>query len=302
MYRFQNILVNVPLRGADASLIRYASKITRLAKSARVHFFHADIPPDMPDAVRQKYPWLMEPITEASKKRLAELVDQLYDGHPDTQVTQEVIEGAPLYEILRRSQDMDADLIIINRDAYEESMAVKLARKCACSLMILSGDDDVDFKEILVPVDFSQYASDAVDVALAFALSQGLDHINLHHAFHLPYGHHKSTLPKEDMEADLRAYAEEQMEKFVGSTDMRGLQARMMIDCEPFVPRAVFRKVEETGADLVMVGSRGRNALASLLLGSNAEGILEHIKVPLVIVKKKGAGQTLLRALLQGRE
>jgi nucleotide-binding universal stress UspA family protein len=47
---------------------------------------------------------------------------------------------------------------------------------------------------------------------------------------------------------------------------------------------ALISAVEEHGCDLVVVGTRGRGAMASLFLGSVTEHLVSHCPVPIVVV------------------
>jgi nucleotide-binding universal stress UspA family protein len=46
----------------------------------------------------------------------------------------------------------------------------------------------------------------------------------------------------------------------------------------------ILEEVERTGAGLVILGSHGHGALFNLLVGSVAEGVLRHSRVPVVVV------------------
>ncbi len=301
MYRFKNILVHASLRGDDVNLIRYAAKITHMAHSARVCFLHADMPPDIPAEVSEKYPWLAEPITQASERRLSELVAEHYDGHPETVVSIEAVQDSPVYSILKKSQEIDADLIIMNRITDDSSMAKKVARKSSCSLMLVPEGADPEFKHVIVPTDFSKYSRDALEIALAFADAQKISTVSIYHAFQLPFGFKRTHISKEDFESDLTKHFRQQADIFLSEIDLRGIQINTLVECKPLVPQAIAMATDENHADLLMVGSRGHNALASLLLGNTAEAILEQTKRPIVIVKRKGTGQSLLQSLLEGK-
>ena len=45
--------------------------------------------------------------------------------------------------------------------------------------------------------------------------------------------------------------------------------------------------VEEEGADLVVVGTRGRSGVKALLLGTQAERIVDHTPVSVLLIKPK---------------
>ena len=47
----------------------------------------------------------------------------------------------------------------------------------------------------------------------------------------------------------------------------------------------ILRAADETDADLIVVGSRGRGTFADLLLGSTAERVVRFAKVPVVVAR-----------------
>ena len=68
------------------------------------------------------------------------------------------------------------------------------------------------------------------------------------------------------------------------ATDVRMLEGEA-ID----LPAIVARQARETGADLVVMGTRGRDGLDRFLLGSVAEGILRRSPVPVLLVRAPDA-------------
>ena len=70
-----------------------------------------------------------------------------------------------------------------------------------------------------------------------------------------------------------------------------------MADEDP--ARAIQEAAISNGVDLVVVGSRGRgSAAAEFVLGSVTEDLIGSLSMPMLAVKRKGAGMGLLEALL----
>jgi nucleotide-binding universal stress UspA family protein len=70
-----------------------------------------------------------------------------------------------------------------------------------------------------------------------------------------------------------------------------GVSATSVVKTEPAKP-ALLRQIDAGGHDLVVMGSRGRGAVRSALLGSVSHHVLHHSDVPVLIVHgERDAGQ-----------
>lgn len=49
----------------------------------------------------------------------------------------------------------------------------------------------------------------------------------------------------------------------------------------------ILRLRDEIAADLIVLGSRGRNAFVRVLLGSDAEGVVRHAPCPVLVVRSE---------------
>jgi nucleotide-binding universal stress UspA family protein len=138
-------------------------------------------------------------------------------------------------------------------------------------------------KQILIATDGSPSAQEAVDVGLELAKEQGADVTFVHvtpaedisggrggaHALtHRDEIDDSETALKEAANAADAAGVSYELERFSGET------------VETIVALAGSKS-----ADLIVLGSRGRSAVASAVLGSISLGVLRHASRPVLVVK-----------------
>lgn len=138
---------------------------------------------------------------------------------------------------------------------------------------------------IVVGVD----GSDGARAALAWALDEARlrrASVDLVHAWHAPapvvpgpYG--AAPAVDDEMADSARVAAEKVLEHQLQAADTAG------VEVEPLLPSASASDALidiARGADLLVVGTRGRGGFAGLLLGSVSQQISHHAPCPVVIV------------------
>lgn len=300
MKRYQKLLLNMSLREDDSPLIGYASKIAKLAESSEILAFHAWEAEDIPDEIRNKYPWLMQPGEEMMRERMGKLLSHDSLKPLDITINTSLNEGNHVVELLKLARDEASDLIIASLEPSEVDSTIKIARKAPCSVLCVKEQPTVEFKTILVPIDFSTHAQDALDVAIAFGKAQGVDRILCVNAYTLPISSDKLVIKEAEILKDFKQHLHQRFEEFVLGVNTQGLNVEFTAVNQPYPALAVSQLVQDEKLDLVIAGCRGKHAIASALLGSNIEQIIRHTKVPVVAVKQKGTGLSLLESLLGG--
>ena len=138
-------------------------------------------------------------------------------------------------------------------------------------------------KQILIATDGSPSAQEAVDVGLELAKEQGADVTFVHvtpaeeirggrggaHALtHREEIDESETALKDASEAADAAGVSYALERFSGVT----------VD-------TIVALADAKNADMIVLGNRGRNAVASALLGSVSQGVVHEAKRPVLVVK-----------------
>jgi nucleotide-binding universal stress UspA family protein len=140
---------------------------------------------------------------------------------------------------------------------------------------------------ILVPLDFSPHAERALDMAVDLAPTLGTKTIHLIHVHHPPPipaplpgsgpSHHEvEERVLEDAAAALEGLAKRVERASVGVQQAVYVGSPAEIICAQAAAR---------GADLVVMGTRGRTGLRHVLLGSVAERTVAHAPCPVLTVR-----------------
>jgi len=302
MYQFKRLLVGISFAQQDGASIRYAALISRLAKSEKVTFLHVANTVDIPEELRKEYPDLVPSVDEYARHEMEVLVKKYFDGHPDTKIAYDVVEGSPLIEFLRWSKEEDIDLIIMRkRSEHIDSGTLfeKIARKAPCSVLFVPEKSKAWFTNILVPVDFSDYSADAMDVAIAIAHASGVNEVRCLHVYSVPIGYHKTGKSYEEFAEIMKGHAEKSYREFIEKIDLKSVSVTPIFKLDKKATSGIEEVVKEHQIYLLVMGARGRKAGSGVLLGSVTEYLIDTTTIPLLAVKKKGEGMGLIDALLK---
>ncbi len=295
-------MVYVSLDESDESLIRYAGLISKMAHSEEALFLHVTEKPELPEGVCQTYPGLLESAGECEVDELRHQTDEYCDGYPDMNIKCNILEGNPLKEILKQIKEQNTDLLLVGikkEGKIHRKLAEKLARKAPCSVLSVHQGTKPQISKIMTASDFSEYSKMAMDVGIAFAQAAGLSEMTVFHAYNVPTGYYKTGKSYEEFGEIMKKHSMEDYEQFMRSIDLKSIKPNPLFVLHKDTVKAIQDTVHKDHYDLVVVGARGRNAGAGVLLGSVTENLILTIDRPILAVKKKGAGLNLLDAILK---
>ena len=141
------------------------------------------------------------------------------------------------------------------------------------------------FKEILVPVDFSDHSLAALEAAVELAKVFN-SRLHLLHCYQIqpvgvsPYG----IVMPESFDKDIREAASRQLDAWREKASASGVQAEVHLS-SMFPSVAISETATEVGADLIVMGTRGLSGIKHILLGSVAERTLRVAPCPVLTVK-----------------
>jgi nucleotide-binding universal stress UspA family protein len=145
------------------------------------------------------------------------------------------------------------------------------------------------FHTLLVPHDFSADSAAALDVAIELAKELGAA-VHQVHAYHTPiemFSPYGVALPT-SVVPEIRQGAERRLGEELEKIRSAGLSGEAQVR-EGLAPDAIVEAARALGADLIVMGTRGRTGLAHALLGIVAERTLRTAPCPVLTVKAAGA-------------
>ena len=236
-----------------------------------------------------------ELVLKVGEQTLASAVERVQEIAPDLEVDTRLIPGPPAQGLLDHLDG--AELVVVGRRGHGTfgelllgSTSLALATHAPCPVIVLREGvgrpiEAVEAGRVVVGVDGSELSSEA----LAFAFEEaslrraGLTAL---HAWDAPFfdvpGHGGPGVPdamREFQDEELRLLSESLAgwrEKYpdvdVRQTLVHEEPVKALVEASP-------------GAALLVVGSRGRGGLRSMLLGSVSHALVHHARCPVAVVR-----------------
>ncbi|MBL7826056.1 MAG: universal stress protein [Saprospiraceae bacterium] len=146
-------------------------------------------------------------------------------------------------------------------------------------------------KKILVPIDFSDNAENALFVAADIARKSGamleLLHVNIASVYSTPLSEFSPAVGATFEDRDYDSTALTQLEKIkfelLGNPEFEGLTIQTRVD-DGYLHSAIKNVADEDKADLVVMGTKGASGLNEFLVGSNTEKVIRTSPCPVLAV------------------
>lgn len=139
------------------------------------------------------------------------------------------------------------------------------------------------FKKILVAVDGSTNSDRAVEAAADIAKAHD-SALTACHAFHVPE-HYKTDLVDE-LEEALDADAERLLSHAAGVAEKAGVAADKKLLRKGHPAQAIVAFAEEMGADLIVVGVRGRTPDQGRSMGSISSAVSQNAGCSVLLIRR----------------
>ena len=144
-------------------------------------------------------------------------------------------------------------------------------------------------KSILIPTDFSENSSHAVDVSIQLAKRQGAE-IHFLHITDIPIDWLTLVEKVEKkLYADITQKVDQlnvQLEELVEKASEKGILAKKFLMYNKNY-RGIIEHAEEYQNDMIVMGSQGASGLKEFLIGTYTQRVIRHAKTPVLVIKNK---------------
>jgi len=217
-----------------------------------------------------------------------------------------ILVGSPLHESLEHARKLNAGLLVAGiagaggSPAGAGSVSAKLARKAAPLVLMVRSDHPSPFRKIVACIDFSETAEEVAEQARRLALQDGAS-VDFLHVWQDPWVALMYTAPFGDVAAPVMAATPEQRAAYTDNLQRelhdfvhkaaQGIESQEILHEAANYGDGIVEHGEKAGADLIIVGAKGRTNLSYVLLGSTAERLLTRLPCSLLVVKPAALGQ-----------
>jgi len=147
----------------------------------------------------------------------------------------------------------------------------------------------IEIKNILVPIDGSNYSLNAAEYAIRIAKNEKAQLFCIHIVTpRIPYGYATpaSTENRNHDEAIKRKVESwfDDVRNMAKDEDIHDIKTEIFIDVKSII-QSIVDYASRKDIDLIVIGTKGRSGLKKFLMGSVANGIVEHAHCPVLVVR-----------------
>ena len=283
------ILAAVDFSASSASVVAHAAALAAAdgAPLVLVHVVSPDLLPHRPGS--KPAVGLVESAVSEARRSLAELAESHAGG---CAAVIEVPVGRPADEIHALVDRMQAGLLVVSANQPGRKRLGTTSSRCVrtvhCDVLMLREVGPNGFRKVVACVDLSPTS----EVVLARAIQETAADTELEivHVMYPPDRDHWGVVLGDEVEqaasdqrAEVRAAMDRLVRGFAGQLEGRRWTPTFLESTVPSVELTCH--IGDTGADLVVLGTRGHSKLGAVFLGTNAERLLHDAPASVFAVR-----------------
>ncbi|WP_020526109.1 universal stress protein [Flexithrix dorotheae] len=304
MYQIKDLLITMDLSEMDEVMMEFASFVNKAVDLDKIYFLHVAKELDLPEELVAQYPDLIKPLDESIEEKIEGMLDEYFSEEEKSKIEILVKEGKPDKVILQLAKELDIEIVVLGLKTGLEGAGLvsnKVARLAPCTVVFVP-EVLPNLSRIVVPIDFSANSKLALEFAAFMAKKHDNARIICQNVYTVPSGYSRLGKSYEEFAEIMKENAEKMFENFKRTLDIGNVE----VTCEftlgkpNKISEQIYNFAVRRKAGAIAVGSKGRTAAASILLGSTAEKLLNYNRqLPLILVKEKTKNMGFLDALFK---
>lgn len=302
MYSFKRLLVCLDFSELDTTLIKEAAAYANFGRAQDIFFLTVVRNNSLPTELENSYPALIDYRDKRLEHKMREEIEQAFHGS-QINFHFDVLEGDPTYEIIIWARQNDIDLIVLGKKDKHWGRGVtsrKIVNVVHCSTLFVPAGSKINLKKLAVASDFSEVSVMALQKSIKIGSLLGAT-VECIHCYEVPTSFHVTGKTYDEFAEILLSNSQLLMKKFLHNEDLKGVDIKpvFLLDRHGHPSEPIIDYVVQNKFELLVIGSHGRSAVTSMLLGSVAAKIVESdIPVPVLVVKSKKDNMKFVDALL----
>ena len=302
MYTFKRLMVCLDQSDMDVTLIKAAAEYARFGNVNNIYFVTVVRSLRVPDTVNETYPDLKTPIDEGLKDDMHKLIHGEF-ADVSCKFHFDVLEGDPTHQIIKWAEIKEIDLMLLGKKQYHIGKGVtsrNVVNIVNCSALFVTANCSIVPKSILLATDFSPVShlayQKATDIAKVLKSS-----LTVLHTYEVPTGYHTTGKTYDEFSEIMLMHSKNEFDTFIETEKqyVHELNTEYLLDKKGHPDKLIEEYASKNHFDLVIIGSKGRTSLSSVLLGSIAAKVVESdIDMPILIIKSKEDNMDLVDAIL----
>jgi nucleotide-binding universal stress UspA family protein len=300
MKDIKKIIVGLELNHTDTYILNYLKKIAFYLNPEEIKFINIH-KEELPLEIAEKFPEIIDNIDEHYIKEMVE--ETINISVLDTETSYQAIQGSVLEEILNAANQPEVDLLVIGRknEIHKRHLHYKkIIRKAVSSILIIPESSPTTLNKLLVPIDFSNYSKFSLELAIDLAESSKSKLI-IQYIYEVPTGYSKTGKTFLDFAKIMEQNAKERCENFLSEIKFKGIEYELIYSLSESgsTSKTIEDTITDSKADLLILGSKGKNKFSAMLVGSTAESLIgkRDLKIPLLLTRMKAHSTSIWEAL-----
>ncbi len=293
MNPFRRILVALDLSKMDAQLLAYVAGMHARWGAEKIYFLHILRDFVVPDNLNKDFKSLFAaqvPVDEKIQAKIVQDVQQHFADAPRLELSVEVITGKPHEQLLRWTELKEVDLLVVGHKQVSEGSGInarRVARQAACHLLFVAENAPTVPEHILVPIDFSEHAAHALQVALGWQRRFPESRLTALNVVDMPPGeYYQPTSHGIQMRTALLDAAKDAWEKMMTqyALDKATMTPVFIESAYGGISQYISEYATQNSVDLIVIGAQGHSALRSFILGSVTETLVDTCRTTSILI------------------